>query len=51
VATAVYSLPTTGDIVIYRREITSGDLIVAAGVWGLIILLLTREIWRVARGQ
>jgi len=50
-ATVAYSLPTTGDTMLYNRHVDSGQIMVAAPMWALLMLLLVREIWRVARGD
>jgi len=52
ITTSVYiDLPSTDDMVLYQRELTAGDIITSAGVWGLLILLVAVEVWRVAAGR
>lgn len=50
--TSIYfDLPSTDDTVLYQRELTAGDVIGAAGIWALLILAVSVQIWRVARGE
>ena len=46
-----YTLATTGDVVIYRRELTAGDIVLGAGVWALVIVEVFKIVRSVARGS
>jgi hypothetical protein len=49
--TLAYTLPTTGDIVIYQRLVTSEDILTATAIWGLVILVVSATVYQVARGR
>lgn len=48
--TVIYTLPTTLDPVLYERKISSGDVLISAPLWALVILNLFVETWKVSRG-
>jgi len=48
--TLIYTMPTTGDAVIYHRQITFADVLTIAPIWALVILEIWREVRKVAKG-
>jgi len=51
IATLAYTLPTTGDIVIYQRRVTSEDVIIATVAWALVVLAISMVVYQAARGR
>lgn len=47
----VFTLPTTGDEVFYRRIVRTGEILVAAPLWGLLILHIFTLIYLAAKGR
>jgi hypothetical protein len=49
--TLAYTLPTTGDVVVYQRLVTSEDILTATAIWGLVILVIFMVVYQAARGR
>lgn len=49
--TLAYTLPTTGDVVVYHRYVSTGDILIAAPLWVLAILAVFVVIFLAAKGR
>jgi len=48
--TVAYTL-TSGDVVIYHRMVTAGDILIASGLWALCIFAVVMSVYLVAKGK
>lgn len=48
--TVAYTL-TSGDMVLYERVVTAGDILIASGLWALCIFAVVMSIYLVAKGK
>jgi hypothetical protein len=48
--TIIYEL-TTGQVVAYERTVTAGQMLIASGIWALVVIALFCLVYLAAKGR